>query len=190
MPAGLTYWYTDMARGWKYYTYVAEEVPMIAQSYLHISPKRENTYIAGMSMGGMGAVKIALNHPEQYCMAAAFSGSLDPISRSLENDSYTPERVGWNADIFGDDEQARFGSENDLLHLLDTAKEKGQPLPSLYLSCGTADSLYPYNLKFRDKAVSLGYDVEFYEEEGVGHEWKFWDREVEKLIRRIPAQPL
>ena len=51
-------------------------------------------------------------------------------------------------------------------------------MPKLYLSCGTADGLYPYNLKFRDKAVTLGYDVEFYEEEGVGHEWKFWNREV------------
>ena len=189
MPAGLTYWYTDMVRGWKWYTYVAEEVPMIARSYLHISSRRENTYVAGMSMGGQGAVKLALRHPERYCMAASFSGSLDPATRSNEP-GMTSQRIEEFANIYGEDPAARFGTDDDLMALLEKAKQPGAEMPKLYLSCGTADGLYPYNIKFRDKAVSLGYDVEFYEEEGVGHEWKFWNREVEKLIDRIPAEPV
>ena len=56
-------------RGWKYFTYVAEEVPRIVQSYLHISPKRENTFVGGTSMGGLGALKLALTYPERYAMA-------------------------------------------------------------------------------------------------------------------------
>ena len=46
------------------------------------------------------------------------------------------------------------------------------------------------NVAFRDKARALGYDLDYYEEEGVGHEWRFWNREIEKLIARIPAKPL
>ena len=76
------------------------------------------------------------------------------------------------------------------MHLLDTAAGWGKELPKIYQACGTADFLYQDNLAFRDKALALGYDLEFYEEEGVGHEWEFWNSEVKKLIERLPASAI
>lgn len=60
MPEMHNNFYTDQAIGWPYLKYVAEELPRIIETYLRVSPKRENTYVAGLSMGGYGAMKIAL----------------------------------------------------------------------------------------------------------------------------------
>lgn len=190
MPAGLTYYYADMKCGWKYFTYVAEELPMIVRSYLHISADPKNTHVAGMSMGGAGAMKLALTYPGRYATVSSFSGALDPIGRAAEAAQQMPERTELYNNIYGEDMQARRGSADDIMHLLDTAKASGQKLPRIYQSCGTADYLYDFNIAFRDKALALGYDLTFYEEEGVGHDWTFWNSEVKKLIDRLPAEPV
>lgn len=190
MPAGLTYYYADMKRGWKYFTYVAEEVPRIVQSYLHISPKRENTFVGGTSMGGLGALKLALTYPERYAMACSISGVTDPVLRSVQAVQERPELAELFNNIYGEDVEARKHSADDLMELLEKTAASGKPLPRLCQSIGTADYLYDMNVAFRGKARALGYDLDYYEEEGVGHEWRFWNREIEKLIARIPAKPL
>ena len=106
MPSGLTYYYADMARGWKYFTYIAEEVPLLAKSYFHISAKPENTHVAGLSMGGAGSVKLALTYPERYATVSSFSGALDPVGRANKIDVIAPERAAHYNNIYGDDKQA------------------------------------------------------------------------------------
>ena len=69
--------YTDMKYGLKYFTYISEELPKLCASLFNISAKREDTYIIGMSMGGYGALKCAMRHPETYCGVAAFSAVCD-----------------------------------------------------------------------------------------------------------------
>ncbi len=80
MPEMHNNFYTDQAIGWPYLKYVAEELPRIIETYLRVSPKRENTYVAGLSMGGYGAMKIALTYPEKFGFAASFSGALDIVA--------------------------------------------------------------------------------------------------------------
>ena len=80
MPEMHNNFYTDQAIGWKYLTYVAEELPRIVETFLRVSPKRENTYVAGLSMGGYGAVKMALTYPEKFGFAASFSGAMDIVA--------------------------------------------------------------------------------------------------------------
>ncbi|MFR7473341.1 MAG: hypothetical protein ACLUVV_00965 [Christensenellales bacterium] len=65
------------------------------------------------------------------------------------------------------------------------AVKQGKPLPKLYISCGSADTLFPSAVDMRDRAKALGYQVKFHEERNMGHSWAFWDKEVEKLIRDI-----
>lgn len=77
MPSAANSFYTDMAHGNKYYTYITEELPVFAKSLFPISDTREDTFIAGLSMGGYGAWKIALNHPERFSYAASLSGAVD-----------------------------------------------------------------------------------------------------------------
>lgn len=198
MPEMHNNFYTDQAIGWPYLKYVAEELPRIIETYLRVSPKRENTYVAGLSMGGYGAMKIALTYPEKFGFAASFSGALD-IVKLMQDDQEQIVHEGKNLRgkqsdtevvlatkefIFGPHGSIR-GSKNDLYYLLDQVVKQGKPLPKLYISCGSADGLFPSAVEMRDRAKALGYQVKFHEERNMGHSWAFWDKEVEKLIRDI-----
>ena len=66
MPNGGRGCYVDGVHSHRYGTYLTEELPCILKNWFHISDQREETMIAGMSMGGYGALRAALSHPEQY----------------------------------------------------------------------------------------------------------------------------
>ena len=77
MPDVNNRFYADMVEGKKYFTYLTEELPHILSDLFPISNLCEDNYIAGESMGGYGAFKIALNYPNKYKMAAGLSGSMN-----------------------------------------------------------------------------------------------------------------
>ena len=80
MPGAERSFYADMEHGYKYWTYISEELPSIMKSFFPISDKREDTFVAGLSMGGYGAMKLAFNHPERYAAAASLSSAVDPVA--------------------------------------------------------------------------------------------------------------
>ena len=86
--------------------------------------------------------------------------------------------------IFGSPEEFA-GSVDDTRDLLEQCAKTAEQLPRLYLSCGTADSLFPANKAFAERAKELGYSVKFHIEKEMGHSWRFWDLEVEKLLRTL-----
>ena len=77
MPSASNSFYQDMYRGSQYLTYLTEELPEFIESLFPVSRKRENTFVAGLSMGGYGAWRLALQKPEQYACAASLSGAVD-----------------------------------------------------------------------------------------------------------------
>lgn len=79
MPEVQRSFYTTGKVGIDYFHYVADELPAICGKWFHLDQRRENTFIAGESMGGYGAVKIALNRPEKYEAVASLSGVLDYV---------------------------------------------------------------------------------------------------------------
>ena len=129
---------------------------------LPISGRREDTFVAGRSMGGYGAMLLALNHPERFACAASISGALD-VYQMIR----THEWPEW-AWIFGGDERY-LGSDGDLVHMLDMVK--GQK-PRLFACCGLEDGLMEQNRVFVDKARALGFDTTFLTEHG-GHDWHY-----------------
>lgn len=74
MPDAHRSGYANMIHGHRYYDYMTEDVMMQAPNFFPISTKPEDTYIAGLSMGGAGAMKIGLNNPGRFagvgCMSA------------------------------------------------------------------------------------------------------------------------
>ena len=99
MPDVHRSWYTDMAHGSRYWTYISEELPALMRSFFPISEARDDNFVAGLSMGGYGAFKLALSHPERYAAAASLSGALD-ISQVVTGDD-----PAWQAEmqtVFGD----------------------------------------------------------------------------------------
>lgn len=137
MPSTHLGWYTDMAHGNKYWTFISDELPKICHSFFkNLSQRREDNFVAGLSMGGYGAVKMGLGASNRFGAVASLSGALDVSAICLEN-QYTEEKPFWT-NIFGD---APFvsGSDNDLLALASNLKLSKEPLPKVYLWCGTVN---------------------------------------------------
>jgi len=181
MPAAGRSFYADMACGPRYWTFISEELPALAQSLFGLSAAREANFAAGLSMGGYGAMKLALACPDRFAAAASLSGALDIASRVKEAEGEWREEL---ANIFGDLD-ALAGSENDLLHLAARLAASDAPRPALYQWCGTEDGLYRDNLRFRDHARRLGLDLE-YEEGPGGHTWDLWDRQIQRVLEWLP----
>lgn len=177
LPTARNSFYTDMEHGDAYYTFISKEIPLFARSILPLSDKREDNYIAGLSMGGYGAIKIALKNPDQYCAAASMSGVLD-----IEAEVHQLQSKNINlSDVFGDLSKLK-DSEDDVLYLLRKAKENKIDIPKIYQACGLEDFLYDANQTFKNLANDLFPDRFTYEESKGGHEWEFWDRHLKRII--------
>lgn len=170
--------YTDMKYGRNYYTYVSDEFIKYTRQVFKLSTKREDTFIAGLSMGGYGAFKIALRNPDIFSAAASFSGALDIVKRyTMEECIWEKEKmliVGENPDFKGE------YAKEDLKYLLENF-DKNAPKVRLYQACGTEDFLYEDNQNFRKWVKDTDFE-HVYEEGPGGHEWKFWDKHIEKAI--------
>ncbi|TLS50291.1 esterase family protein [Paenibacillus antri] len=177
MPAVNRSYYTDMAYGPNYWTFVSEELPETARSFFPIAERREGRFVAGLSMGGYGAFKLALRHPDRFAAAASLSGALD-VYRMWDI------READMKLIFGKRSRIR-GSDDDLFALARKRVEEGATLPKLYQCCGTEDFLYRDNIRFRAHAERLGCELTYREEAG-DHEWSYWDRNIERVIQWLP----
>ena len=78
MPTTDLGWYTDMYRGDKYFAFITRELPAVCRDlFPMMSPRREDTYVAGLSMGGYGALKCALRAGDVFSRGASLSGAAD-----------------------------------------------------------------------------------------------------------------
>lgn len=180
MPTTEMGWYTDAKNGRKWRTFIGEELPDVCLDlFPRISAKREDTYIAGVSMGGYGAYALALTYPERYCVACGFSGAYVPFHSSLANDGDT-----YWTDIFGTYSEFT-GSENDLLHLSANLLDSGKELPKLLMWCGYSDFIYSHSIIMRDHLQKIGWPDFCYEESEGDHCWSSWDVKVQSLISWI-----
>lgn len=183
MPNGGRSFYTDMKYGYKYWTYITEELPEIVASFFHVSSLPEDTFIAGLSMGGYGAFKAVLSHPEKYSAGASLSGSLDMSSSVLTRTDETLKTEFSN--IFGDTSLIK-GSTNDLFTLANNL-ESCTKKPKLYQCCGTEDFLYEDNIRFKNFIQDKNFDYTFEESLGT-HEWGYWDMQIQKVLKWLPLK--
>ncbi len=180
MPNVNRSFYTDMRYGYAYWTFVSEELPRIANGFFRLSPQPKNTFVAGLSMGGYGAFKLALSQPERFAAAASLSGTLDLATRLQ-----APELLEDTKLVFGAPSAIQ-GSENDLFWLAEQAAKQPQ-IPQLYQCCGTEDHLYVDNIRFRNHTRNLGLSL-IYEESAGAHEWGYWDEQIQKVLAWLPLQ--
>ena len=178
MPAGNRSWYSDTAYGAKYFTFVAEELPEICRSYFNgMSDKREDNFVAGLSMGGYGAFKIGMTYPERYFGCAALSGAFDVLY--LGKFRFDEWRGNWGFDL--NEPEDLMGSPSDLFSLTEKTVKSGAVLPKLYFWCGTEDFLVNTNRAYRDLLDSLSVEYTYKESEG-NHTWKWWDLHIQDAL--------
>ena len=174
-------WYQNMAHGEDFFTYVTEELYKFVQGLFPVSKKREDTFIAGLSMGGYGAWYLALSCPEKYAATASFSGAVDVAFRYLPPAVLESAPLPFYVDNCFGDPKTIAGSDRDIFTLFEKAKAKGI-VPRMYQSCGTADFLYAMNVAANRKLTEMGAEITWRETPGVDHVWDFWDSEIRWLI--------
>jgi len=178
MPQVMNSFYTDMAQGSRYWTFISEELPRVARTFFPLSDSREHNFVAGLSMGGYGAFKWALRQPERFAAAASMSGALDVCSASLK------ELEGFHL-VFG--EAGARGTDDDLFALLERQGNGRGDLPKLYQCCGTEDFLHADNLAFRDACRKTRLDLTYTEGPG-DHNWAYWDARIQDVLAWLPIR--
>lgn len=177
MPSVSRSFYTDQPNGQLYFSFLTNELPHYLKDVFGIAPRREDTLIAGNSMGGYGAFKAAFLHPELYSAAASFSGALSMAFITAYPHDPRQEEFKF---LFGDLEKLA-GSEHDPATWLSHAAQNPSMLPNLYMACGRQDDLYPFNVQFNGACQQLGIPVNYHEEEGF-HDWFFWDAQIQRFL--------
>lgn len=173
--------YQNMAHGEDFFTYITQELYDFVQALFPVSKKREDTFIAGLSMGGYGAWYLALACPEKYAATASFSGAVDVAFRYLPAAATKDVPLPFYVDNCFGDPAGIAGSDRDVFALFEKAKAKGI-LPRMYQSCGTADFLYAMNVAAYRKLTQMGAEITWRETPGIDHVWDFWDSEIRWLI--------
>ncbi|MDD4059537.1 MAG: alpha/beta hydrolase family protein [Kiritimatiellae bacterium] len=177
MPNGHRSFYTDMKHGRPYFTYMTQELPRLMESFFPFSTRREDRFVAGLSMGGYGAFKTAINLPERYAAGASLSGVLDIAGAWARNADFFP-------DVFGEDVVDPPDNVLAAAERLVAGAPKAQ-WPKLFQFCGTEDFLYEDNTKFRAFSKKLGLPVDYSEGPG-GHSWDIWDAQIQKVLAWLP----
>lgn len=171
--------YSNMKYGLKYFTYLTEELPALLESMFGISYPREKTFIAGLSMGGYGALYLGLSRPDMFGAIGSFSGACD-IAAMLD---YTKETNDLESrDIFvpvyGED--LTLEKEQNLFYLVKKVSELAfDEQPRIYMACGKQDDsymIYQQNQSFKNYAQQLPLAQFKYSEWDGKHDYKFWDR--------------
>ena len=178
MPTCDNSYYTDMKYGFPHYTHIIEELIPYTRKMFGLSDKREKTFVSGFSMGGYGAVKLALRNPDMFAAAAPMSGVFNlPEWWKTKGDDDTIPFTVWGPDY----KDVFPGSDDDLFKLVKDFETNGKPKPWIYQCCGTEDSLIGDNRKFRDFIKDKGFRYE-YEEWPGAHTWDYWDEAIPKCI--------
>lgn len=165
MFSGENKFYRDVPDGDKYYEFIEKELPEFVTNYFPITDDPKHTYIAGLSMGGYGALLHGLSHPERFAAIGSFSGAVmtNPNIKAAED-----------------------SGPLDVREIVKAQVENGVKLPPLYIACGEDDFLFETNTEFKELLTASQADVTWVTLPGYGHEWRFWDIQVEEFLKWIP----
>lgn len=188
MPDAGKSFYADMAYGDPYFTHITQEIPEYVQKWFPISDEKDFNFVAGLSMGGYGAMKLAVNCPNQFKAVGTFSGALALAQTATQE--MPDEAEEWlkrsKRDAFlafGDMTKVE-KSMNDVFWMLSELKRQEQEIPNIYVSCGTDDFIYEQTVAFSAHLKALKIPFTYFEEPET-HNWGFWDREVLKFLKWI-----
>jgi len=157
MVEGGNGWYTDSATvpADKYESYILSELIPDVEKRFRVSTQREGRAIAGLSMGGYGAMKFGLKHPEMFALTASMSGAFGAASwteKELKDQKAIRDSL---LQIFGPDNSPTRAA-NDVFKLArEVSAKKIAPLPYFYFDCGTEDFLFRDNRELASLFVEL-----------------------------------
>ena len=190
MPEVGRSFYCDVKYGRKYFSFLCEELPEICRNIFNISTKREDNAVIGYSMGGYGALRMALSKPQEYSFCGSISPAclfFKPILDTLRNneskfkymdDIETEELKKDLYAIYG--EKVEYNPEYDVIEQLKKFPDN-LPKPKIYVTCGTEDSLLKENHAFHNIIKEMSFDYTYEEWQG-DHDWDFFNEAMKKTL--------
>lgn len=186
-PEGHDGWYTDSAGvpADKFESYIIRELIPDVERRFRAAPAREGRGVAGLSMGGYGALKFGLKYPELFAFAASMSGAVGAASWRTADELGRSEFIRRSlVQTFGEGDTPTKRT-NDLFRLVRELPEGRAPtLPFLYLDCGTEDplELLKPNAALAALLVERKVAHEYRQLPG-RHDWVYWGRQVQEVLR-------
>lgn len=196
MPEAEMSMYSNMRCGQNYASYIGEELPEILRNMFKLNLDRDSLSIAGLSMGGYGALRMGLSHPQTFGKCASFSGALmlgsreymekmksykDPGRKGGYVEEEEIERSLYHGSLAAYGEDFAYRPEDDLLYLAEVAVKERLELPKMLLTCGTEDFLLEPNRIYSQKLDDMGIKHRFETWPGV-HNWQFWEECIRDYI--------
>ncbi len=172
MPDGGRGFYTNAVEGPAWEDHLMQDVLGFTERFFPARADRSARAIGGLSMGGYGAMKLALKYPDTFCSVVSHSGAFD-MQRRVEDQQRSPEMRR----VFGIDPS---GGPNDPYWL--ARQVERERLPAIRFDCGVDDFLIEENREFHQHLQELGIPHEYQEFAGA-HEWGYWDLHVQKALR-------
>ena len=156
---------------------LGRELVAVTRGMFNLSPRREDTLIGGLSMGGYGALRNGLKYSDTFSAIMAFSSAL--ITTAYVNGEFDerPEMglpSGYYSHVFGPKEKVA-GSDIDIAAL--AGKRLGENAPAIFMACGSEDFLFSRNTELHEALSAMGYPHEWWVEPGV-HDFDFWNRAI------------
>ncbi|MDR0483616.1 MAG: esterase family protein [Cellulomonadaceae bacterium] len=185
MPSGDNAFYVDSGPYANYGAFVGEELVALTRRMFPLSSAREDTFIAGLSMGGFGALRNGLKYHTTFGAIASLSAPLD---------LFDPARQGPGAHVpyqmyLGPVDSAVNTDNNPLFTARQLLRRRASGerllLPDVYLACGAEDRLLPSNREFRDAVAGTALNVTYSETPG-GHDWDYWDTTIADVLEWLP----
>ena len=189
MPSGENRFYLDNElSGERYGELIGRELVEFTRELLPLSTQRGDTFLAGLSMGGYGAIRNGLKYHETFGCIAGLSSALilDAVLKSTNDAPMPIMRRSYYETIFGDIGKLP-GSDKDPRGLVAMLKQSGASIPRMYLCCGTEDFLIEQNRDYHRFLLENGVEHTYAEGPGA-HDWEFWDTYIHKVLDWLPLE--
>ena len=183
MPQGDDSYYINAVDppGNRYEDYLVQDLISDVEAKFPAAKSRSTRAIVGVSMGGFGAIKIALSHPDLFAFAAGLSAAIDVPRRAFSVKRIQQYRA--HSAIFGPwGSPSRRANDPFLL----ASKADPARTPFLYLACGEQEALLPANRDFDGVLTRHKVGHEFHVMPG-GHDWRQWSRQLAALFASLLA---
>ena len=181
IPCGENSFYVDNPKAHAYYgEYVGQELLDITRNIFPLSDKREDTFIAGFSMGGYGAIRNGLKYHENFSKIGMISPALitDDIADYADDDNVLRSRDFYES-VFGNLDEIE-GSDVDPKYLIDNCPD----IPDIYMACGIDDFLFKKSADFYMYLRENNINATFVGDEGE-HTWEFCDKYIKEFIETL-----
>ena len=181
MPSGDNSFYVDQeVKNNDFGIFIGTELIEVTRRMFHLSNRRDDTFIAGLSMGGFGALRNGLKYYQNFGYIATLSSALNIFELPVHDESRCVM-----GEAYLSDKNPKVCLEN----LIQAKKEDNTIVfPKIYMACGCDDELIGVNRKFKGYLENAGFDLVYKEDVG-SHNWDFWNKYIQDVLEWLPLDP-